>query len=192
MIITEQAIIDVFLFYYKEVFKSNYSVTKKDKVVIASFIKLLKVYYKETSSLGDIFFTTYFEFQFSYWRDKKTRFDNYYPISWFVGKKAFQRFTDKNSQISFKSVNSFAKIKTKSFKDVKRKDNRQNISKLIPYEERQKKHYLNTLEGLSYCIEFTTLYNPLSSVCKLCTNQESCKQLLSINYPQIYKIRIDE
>ena len=52
-----------------------------------------------------------------------------------------------------------------------------------------KERFYGTQEGFNLCLDFTTLYTPISFLCKNCLFKESCKDILKKTLPEIYEKR---
>lgn len=166
-----------------------FSPSVKEKKTIEKFIYLLDEYYG-LESIGDGFMDNYFQFQFLYWKDLKTRFNDYKPIGWYIGQKAFNRWTDSDkSKSSFIVRKHFTEaLKIETVKPSLSKHNGELILKINPQEEINKKKYSGT-ERLSYCILTTTLFNPKSDICIGCDQSVDCQKILKEMYPKFYEIR---
>ncbi len=172
--------------------------TEKALQQIEKFIKEVDLYYS-LHSVGINFLVNYFLFQFNRVSEQTiNRFASkqngvitavgkiqVYDI---IGSKAFLYYRQRNWNFDFiieqspfiKKYNiSITYLKKLVTQDIKEKP-------LNRSEEQAKKRFHGTVKGTTYCIDSTSLFNHLSSLCALCFFKSSCKQLLKQNYPEIY------
>lgn len=164
--------------------------SQKEIGVIEKFLNVLSEYYG-LESIGEDFLDKYFQFQFLYWKDLKTRFNDYKPIGWFIGQKAFNRWKDSDkSKASFIVRKHLTQpLKIKSIKPVLTQNNGEIIFQILKQEEINKQRYFNQDKGLGYCVMTTTLYHPKSSLCLKCKNIADCKELQRNLYPNFHRLR---
>jgi hypothetical protein len=179
---------------YKD-FKYKFKRTKTTTSVCHSFLKIIDEEYS-LHSVGQDFLWDYFLFQFQYWDDLylKNGFSEKILIAWIIGKKAFQRWQFRDKEYDWQIDNSLIIEKYNlnkndlfGFSEQIEKSNKSlfDSSKFI------RKQYLNTDKGFAMCVEFTTLFDPKDMNCIRCNSRSECKELLKINYPNLFKQRID-
>ena len=67
-----------------------------------------------------------------------------------------------------------------------------NLSSEPEYEETTKRRALSTTIGYYICASSTLLWNPFSPSCQRCTKKEVCLERTRLNYPELYRLRIEE
>lgn len=181
---TTQEILDI---YEQFVFKTlpHYNTVSIHSREITLLTKFTKQNQKELSIR---WVTTYIGFQFYYWSQKETRSNNKrYPLSWIFGKKATERFDQRNDIERFytdKFNNDLGFLTGEQYEN-----HFFDNTVINKHEESIKKTNFNTAHGFINCIDQTTLHNPRSPLCMRCKYSMQCKRLLSNNYPLIYEIR---
>lgn len=166
---------------------------KKDPLIICRFINWLN---KEYNGQVDInFLIDYFRFQFSHYIGVKTSYGrNIIMIHWIIGQGAVKRWKERDVRkkwiVRVKLKNEVQLKLTSTYNKIKR--NKENIFlKIYQYEENDKRRFYNTIKGFQYCLFTTTLYNPKSDLCSGCDFLIDCQDLLNVNHPKLYKLRID-
>lgn len=162
---------------------------EKDQNLIEKFLSILSATYV-IEGLGLDFFSDYFQFQLRYWDGKKTRFgEGVIMLSWIIGDKAIKRWEKaKDEHIRWQNHLYIQNSGVRSHQ----KDIKVDNSFLINFneiEERDKKMFLNTKKGLTWCLLNTTLFNHKSPTCLLCESQMQCISLLEKKYPSLFKMR---
>lgn len=162
-----------------------YKADSKEESCINTFLKILKKEYG-LESIGSAFIYNYFCFQLNYWKDMDTRFGKKIPISWFIGKKAFERWLVNPEQDLWHAhqtadelglyIDSIDTVNTTIV----------GISEITVSEEKEKERFYNTKRGFLNCIESTTLYNHNSNFCISCKFKKECMDLLRDNFYRIY------
>lgn len=158
----------------------------------ATFVGLLKKKYN--NSVGREFLYRYFIFQFSYWESANFTATNPYNksinLTFIIGKKAFERFVNRDIEWDWKLENSRYVTQYKIVKsdlvhetDIKKKT---VLCGTVDTEAAFKLAQYNKPQGLVNCIDFSTLFNPKSSICNGCNYQDSCRMILQQTYPVIY------
>jgi len=164
-------------FFVKMTGWKNYKFRPSDnqEKQISNFVKLLHKNY-HLLSIGPNFLIDYYTFQFKYWSELDTRFEGKVMLNWVVGKKALDRWDNKQS-----SWNYFLQEFIKRFnidKDILvAKLNGVKIVNKIPLQDIEKLRFYNTERGFVNCIEVTTLYNHRSKLCIFCKFKKDCKKL---------------
>lgn len=156
--------------------------TETTKKVCQSFLDLLDKNYK-LECVGKTFIWEYFLFQFHYWDELTVNsYTDKIAISFIVGKKAFQRYKDRNKDFDWQ-MDSYPIIENyrllKGDLDVffdkvqfRMVDSTKNIRKM----------FHNTEKGFAICVQFTTLYEPANVTCITCKFKADCKELKRVNY----------
>ena len=174
-------LISIFEHYYNQVYGNNYRVNKDaSRSLIENFYKRLTKKGYNLMSIGKNFLEIFILFQFEYWKEKETK--RHPTLNWFIGKKAIERFEaveDWDNKIYWILVNL---EQLKPYELPQEPDN---------YENELRKKYLNTEQGLLFCLKNTTLYNGCIW-CVMCKVKEECKLLLKENYPNLWKKRINQ
>lgn len=62
----------------------------------------------------------------------------------------------------------------------------------MPSEEATKRRNINTEVGFLICQTSTLLWSPFSPTCQQCNNADRCKRETERNYPELYRIRLEE
>ena len=155
------------------------------------FLQVLEKKYS-LSTLGPNWLWRYLVFQFLYWEDLViVSFNKKINFSYIFGEKALKRFFDRDSEFDFqledntlltKYSYTLTQFQSLFSENSKSEELYNNPNRLIG---------LNTPNGLNNCLTLTTLYNPRDSSCVQCKFKDDCKILLKVNYPEIYKSRID-
>lgn len=148
-----------------------------NKKSINNFLKCIEKAYN-IHSIGENWLRHYFRFQFDYWLDKEI--DRRITLQWILGKKAFDRYQKVDN---WEQVNYHIEKNTSFIIFENEKDNQENN-----YENQQRLLHLNEDIGLLWCIDHTSLYDKCSA-CFRCKFKAECKELLKMNYPNLYKIR---
>lgn len=161
-----------------------------DKITDKFLLTLEKKY--SLSTLGLNWLWRYLVFQFLYWEDLViVSFNKKINFSYIFGEKALKRFFDRNSEFDFQLEDNTLLIKyTYSLTQFQSLFNENDKSEEL-YNNPNRLIGLNTSNGLNNCLMLTTLYNPRDNSCVQCKFKDDCKTLLKLNYPEIYKSRID-
>lgn len=191
-------------YFYRQKYKDYkfcFKRTKTTESVCNSFLKLVDQKYS-LHSVGKDFLYDYFLFQFNYWHelDLQNNFTDKIVIAWIVGKKAFERWQERDQQFDWQ-MESYPIIQTyelnKRYVLALSKPYEEPIqilkSKSVPYDSSKpiRKKFLNTEKGFITCIELTTLFNPSDLSCIRCIYRTDCKELLKANFPELYSKRIN-
>jgi hypothetical protein len=160
-------------------FKQDYT----EYLTLESFVKRIN---KDYSSYGNTFLFNYFCFQFSYWNSKnftKSKLPKLPNLTWIIGKKAYDRWNNKNENWKFFIDRDFLSKNKKITRNrliiALLEDKVEiNVEVINILENQNKKKYYNTPMGLAYCLETTTLFNEKSNLCLECNSKNACKALL--------------
>lgn len=164
-----------------EYFFRPIEITETREKHLNSFLKLL---YKKYSihCISNDFVCKYFFFQYKYWKDLNlSKFNGKMELSYIVGKKAFDRWLNRNVEFDFELELYPKQLLADLKQDNDKGDNR--------YEEVEKKRFYGTIRGFNHCIEKTTLYNRLSKNCFDCRFKVECIEVQRVNFTNIYKQR---
>lgn len=176
--------------------RNKFKATKTTTSVCESFLKIIDSNYSLVS-IGNTFLWEYFLFQFQYWHELelKNSFHDKVPIAWIVGKKAFQRWIDRNKDYDWQ-IETYPIVKAYSLNknDLidKEQEKPKNKSVLFDSSKAIRKRFLNTKEGFAICVQQTTLFDPSDTSCIRCNSRSECKELLRVNIPSIYQQRIKD
>jgi hypothetical protein len=156
--------------------------TKKQ---IQNFLSLLN---KRMDSylITEEFIFLFIVFQFNYKYDQKSRYGNRLPLNHIIGKEALKRWERKAHNWLY-WVDKF--IETHNITRPVKKAILINHSELVESEERIKEMHKNSPDLLFFCCEMTTLFHPISELCRQCDFQGECIELLKQIYPDIYEAR---
>ena len=167
--------------------------TDRQLAMVERFTKLLHKKYGYLASVGQDFLTTYFIFQYQYWKDLETEVfgKNKVMIGWIVGPKAWKRWCDRDVSYDFlihqgdiaKQLN----IRSSEINEIFEKKSTDPIYSDVEEEEKMRFH--NTPKGQAWCVQETTLYSKRSKACIKCRFQTSCKEILKVRYNGLYNAR---
>ncbi|UYI66170.1 MAG: hypothetical protein OGM04_12330 [Bacteroides ovatus] len=130
-----------------------------------------------------------------------SRFDNSYLRNrWKVphsfGKKAVERFLANrrsNRYYEDKWLNATGTSRKELLELIKDRKQHPLFRYVNPeYEETTKRRALSTTIGYYICASSTLLWNPFSPSCQRCTKKEVCLERTRLNYPELYRLRIEE
>lgn len=185
-------------YFYQRKYQSpkyKFKPTSQALSKINEFIQLLDEKY-DLHTLGSNFLINYFVFQFNRVHDQVfKRFagkdvGGKVQIYDIIGKKAFQYWTERDTQFDFilqNSANSKIKISIAEIKSLL--EEQESRPSILTSEEIEKKRFHNTDRGLVNCIQSTSLFNHQSYYCRMCSFKSVCKNILKTNYSHIYKQR---
>ena len=184
----------VYTYFYQHKYSDYKYKLKKSKTTASHCDSFLKIIDKEYSlyAVTENFLWDYFVFQWSYWEDTslENKFSNEVSLSWIIGKKAFQRWKERNQEHDWQIDKSWFADKynldKKELFAVRELKTESKFDSSKPI----RKQYLNTKQGLAMCTEFTTLFDPKDFSCIRCESRTDCRQLLKANYPALYNVRI--
>lgn len=185
-----EVLIDSYKFFASQLHQPNtFLIESKSEEVAEKFIQQLSKKY-HISSLGEDFLWNYLVFQFTYWDGVVLQsFDKKFKFSFVFGKKAYERFFDRDSDFDWQYLNN--KIATVCSKSSFRKlIKTKELQEVFNSESIYRRRFLNKEDGLSHCLLYTSLFNPSDPCCQICDNTKDCKELLRMNYPNIHKERI--
>lgn len=179
-------------FFYRNIYKQPHYVFQPSEASekhIKSFIKLLDDRYK-IETIGDNFITKYFIFQFDYWINLDLQaFNKTINLTYIIGKKAFTRWVERDRDFDY-TIN---KVEINKKLIIKQSDLLSIIDKkeivgegISRSEEIEKSRFQGTKRQLLHCIENTTLRNPKSKICIMCSEKRACKQVLEERFPQVF------
>ncbi len=175
--------------FYQKIYKNNYkldlSINNQLKQV-NNFVDLL-IQQFGLNAVGTNLILDYICFSFHYWHSKNTKRN--ISLNWIIGKKTFKRWVDR------KSGNNYYTQQWLNEMGINLDYLRQEIFEqelqhkgLDPAEEIEKLRFHGDAR-LAHCIQFTTMYHHKSINCLGCESKSTCKKLLSINRPQLFKAR---
>lgn len=186
----EEKVEKIFKKLYKSQYSEDYKIGKNDNT--KDFFLLLKSKYAITDDLIITYVIFGYEYYFSLPESVKK-----VELSWVISKKMVNRFFerkpffDNKTQMTIfnalgisKNQLRFIDTKLKSSDFAKINDSEEIIKRFRPFP--------NTLRGLDYCKERTTMHHPLSEICKLCKTSELCKneQEVSKKLINLYRKKI--
>lgn len=183
-------LIDSYEFFASQLYQKNtYLIESKSEEVADKFVQQLSKKY-HISSLGEDFLWNYLTFQFTYWDGVTLKsFDRKMKFSFIFGKKACERFLERDSDFDWQYLNNkIATICSKN--DFRKLIKTKEVEEAFDSEAIYRRRFLNKEDGLSHCLLYTSLFNPLDPCCQICNNTKDCKELLRMNYPNIHRERI--
>lgn len=190
-----------YTYFYQQKYRDyryKFKPSKTTKAVCESFLKLIDKEYS-LYAVTENFLWDYFLFQWNYWNNLtlENQFNDKVVIAYIVGKKAFERWKERDQEYDWQMEN-YDIVKECS---LDKKELIQQVKMITAQKQAQtakkfdsskpiRKKYLNTDSGFAMCIEFTTLFDPTDMSCIRCQNRKDCKELLRANYPALYGCRI--
>lgn len=183
-------LLDSYTFFASRLYQPNtFLIEKRSEEVADKFIEvLIKKYH--ISSLGEDFLWNYLIYQFSYWDGVILQsFDKKFKFSFIFGKKSYERYFERNQEYDWQLLsNKITSLLSK--KDFLKIISKGKETEVFNSELIYRRRFLNKEDGLSHCLLYTSLFNPLDPCCQICNNTKDCKELLRMNYPNIHKERI--
>lgn len=147
------------IIYQKSTGKLNYTIRCEDKNV-----KLVENWINRLSyCIDEYFIWDYIVYQFEYYKDKKTRFGTgVVQLNWITGKKALDRWNNKNKNWKYFNTQYENKLNIKKPLSgfVNNKEGR------LEFERREKKRFFNEERGFLHCRELIFEVNELCNDCK--------------------------
>ena len=129
-----------------------------------------------------------------------SRFDQAYLRRWKVihsfGRKALERFTG-NKRIHRYYEDRWLQqhgLSRETLSSLIRDRREHPLFRYIfpEYEEVTKRRALSTAVGYYICGVSTLLWSPFSPACQKCRNADICNKRTQMNYPELYRIRMEE
>ena len=163
--------------------------SERERRQISNFIDLVSNKYGRFS-IGKTFLFNFMSFNYEYYSSLDHCATKKIPLNWVIGRKALSRWVNRTEDdlyhaMKYASDNGVHMGLIRSAKN----DHVNDVASVRISEEAEKKRFHNEPEGLSNCIETTTLYNRRSVSCISCRYRIECKKLLKDNYPKIYIAR---
>lgn len=204
----KEILVDIYPKVYRNLTGSKTYKFKLDEKRSLQIDKFLDKVLSLIKSPGEDFLVRYLQYAFGKYAGRKNHWGgkNAFPLTWIISVKLLKEFLEVNKddkEIKKWRFNrerkeireTTGKKSTDLIKSDKRKQREWKEKKGIlltvnELEEAEKERYHNTNKGKYWCIDFTTLFNPVSELCESCKFAEECKRLLEKNYPNIYKVRI--
>jgi hypothetical protein len=182
--------------------KYKFKIDEKREQILTKFVEELN---KKVTLVGENFLNEYLTYAFGKYAGRKNPWGgfNRFPISWIVSKTLLKKYLKEPSGMKWFLKNKLQKsnktlnnretnkiiLKSSFTKEEEAKEKLDMVIKINDFEEIEKARYYNSIKGRIWCVDFTTLFNPVSSLCVECKFAEKCKQLLKDNYFEIYKKR---
>lgn len=167
----------------------KYKIGNADFGSVRKFLLFFRKTYKKRFP-SEEFLTEYLnkQFQFYFYRDSVAEYKlNYVRMTWFFGEKSLKRWTDGMSTKGHSAHTNFKK-QDLHLKEIQQKS-LYNLDKTYPFEEAEKKRFLNTDAGLIWCYENTTMFHSDSQVCDVCQHKTECKKLMKSTNKKLYDKR---
>lgn len=153
----------------------SYYIGSREEALLNNWIKSVK---KECPSLeiGDSFIREYLFYQFFYWEGKDTIYGkNTVLPSWILGKKAIERWKNKNEKVNY-YLNLF--LDKYNLREINFK---KETEKILLYQEIERQRFYNKEIGFLNCLLSTFLYEENSKWCIGCNFKEKCKEIKNKN-----------
>ena len=193
--ITVETVHTYFNYFYRKKYKDKSFALNKSATTqkhSESFLKLIDKAYGDI--IDNEFLFRYFLFQFTYWEQVKftntSSFNQGVQLSFIIGKKAFERFQNRNSLYDWQLEKSpFVKAYGINKGDLITSIHKKHkfvVKRGIDTEAPIKLAAYNTKEGFKNCVDYSTLYNHKSKICEGCSFQVECKKLLKVKYPSLF------
>lgn len=165
----------------------RFTPSSKEMLLMLNFISLINQRYG-ILGIGKDYMYNYFVFQLDYWAGLDTRFGQKIPLSWIIGKKAFDRWHDRIEHDLWHAHQTAGKYKI--HKGLIREKSRQyDPLEIIESEEIERQRFLNHPEGLINCNDNTSLFNHKSNSCSSCIWKSECMRILKKELPKVYILR---
>lgn len=181
-----------FLFFMKQEYGVRKTLNNRIIEFSEKFIDLLQKHY-HLDQLGEDFLWRYFIFQFNFWKKAKLKKGVEIDISFVVGKKAFQRFLDRNQDFDWQLLNDKRNYNQKDFNIIVGIEEEESSSFKeqdgVDIDDIYRRKFHNTERGFAYCLTYTLLCNMNSNFCKECKFIELCKGKQAIMFPSVYRSR---
>ncbi len=147
--------------------------------------------HKEITSLGESYLQMYINYQFrSLLRLNRVRM---ILPTWVFGDKALKRWERRGKNFHWEFDSNLIGISQIDIQPKRKPGDTIDTNKLMLVEELERKRYLNIKKfvGLLWCLSETSLYHPKSEYCPTCIYREKCMEIFRMNYPHIYRERIE-
>ena len=211
MLIEKSDIIAAYEFCYKKKYGNNKYIFKPTETANKKIDQFLNTLDSQSynKSIGTDWLCNYFLFhfkrtetqsfnRFASYKNGKKEVDGRIQIYDIASKKAVELWNKRDKDFDFTIKSSKSQfiqnysILLNDFKKYLPSNNKQSNKEellLNEVEEIDKRRFYNTTWSLIICLERTTLYSPISELCKYCKYKEDCKELQRVNYPKIYNNR---
>jgi len=183
-------LIDSYKFFASQLYQPNTYLLESKSEEIAD--KLIQEFGKKyhLSALGEDFLWSYLIYQFTRWDGVILQsFDKKIKFSFIFGKKAYENYLNRDSEQDWRYLNNKL-TSLLSKKDFLKIISKQKEVETFNSESIYRRRFLNKEDGLSHCLLYTSLFNPLDPCCQICNATKDCTELLRMNYPNIHKERI--
>jgi hypothetical protein len=172
----------------------KYKSSLADRKLTCKFIIWLQKVYRP-HQINEALLIQFFEFQFSRYSGVITpRGKNNVMLNWIIGPKAIweweHRTVSKRWLVRWR-INKDFHLKLKKFVNVAPPLQVIN-EEPFAHEEKAKARFYGQPEGYVYCAQFTTLFNPYSSLCNKCEFMQPCAERLKMTYNNLYQKRMGE
>lgn len=171
-------------YFYRKFYNTNYKFKPSQKVekCIDEFLNELRKS-PTYNTVGYNWLFDYTLFQFHYWSKLDIKlWAGKIQFPFIFGEKAFNRYLERNKDFDGEVVETC----------VQRKIYKPAFTTMF-YTQRIEKEtfqfFVRQKRDLQMCLISTSLFDPNNIDCKRCDYQDSCKELLRVNLPNIYKIR---
>lgn len=169
-----EKILTVFSLLYQKHYKKKYKPSKNDNTE-----KFLLEMRSKGIDVGKDFIKTYMLFQYDYYFNMD-QITQEIRLQWLVSPKAVQRYLTRDTGFDW-CVGKRLLVKLDINKDAilyeKRVLKKEDFIRIDPVEELIKSNnpFPNTIRGVVYCMEQTTMYHAESKVCQECKLSQLCK-----------------
>ena len=187
----KEKVLSVFLSLYEKQYEKKYKVSKNDD--IDKFLILLK---RRNICFGDNFVLTYMLFGYNHYFNQEEKKRNT-QLAWILSDSMLDRFQERDSTYDYAIGYTMLKsLELKKHEILRKITTTQKIKKedflvLHDSEEivKQNNPFKGTIRGVIYCAERTTMFHPLSDICKACQSSQLCHDEQKEHKKLIYQYR---
>lgn len=173
----EEKVLLVFNSLYEKQYEKKYKVSKNDN--IDKFLKLLR---NKNVCFGDNFILTYMLFGYNNYFGQEEKVRNT-QLSWILSEATFDKFQKRDSSYDYAiGYTMLKKLNLQKHEILKKIIPKKVIKKddfLVIHDSEEIIKDINpfkgTLRGVIYCAEKTTMFHPLSDICKECKASQLCR-----------------
>jgi len=167
-------IIEVFSVLYQRHYKEKYKLAKNDN--IEKFITEMR---DKGIALGDDFIMSYLLFQYEYYHGMEES-NQKIRLQWLISSKAIKKYVERDTKFDWcmgKKVMTALKVGKHNLLTKRVVLKKEDFLRLDFVEEILKENnpFPNSIRGLIYCIERTTMYHHKSDICNKCKLSDLCK-----------------
>jgi hypothetical protein len=184
---SEKTIINLYVFFYKAVYKSAPTLesSRQVKKLIANYLESMHA----SDFVGSDSLIDYFCYQWNYWYSLDTR--ERVQLSWLLGDKARERWSKRNREV----YRYYYKIGVMTHCDIAPFDllncivEEDKPKDTLSQAEENEKTFFEGAAQLAHCLEKTSLFHPKSKACRECSERVECKLFLAKENFDLYVTR---